>query len=71
MGTLKDSYRALNGQTYRQDALLRALRKIRLDHWLFPDVDVEDMAKEALADGWITANEGGIFTFTVPDEKVA
>ncbi len=70
MGSLKDSYRALNGRTYRQDSLLDALRKIRLDHWLF-HVDVEEMAKEALEDGWITSNGDGTFTFSVAHGQVA
>lgn len=67
MSTIMESYRALNGQSFRQSQLLHALRRIRLNHWLL-DVDVDDMAKEALADGWITASPDGIFTFTVPDE---
>ncbi len=69
MTTLKEDYRELNGRTFRQEQLLNALRPIRLKQWLFPEFDVEDMAKEALADGWITSNRDGTFTFTVPDEQ--
>lgn len=65
MSDIREEYRKLNGQCFRQPQLLRALAEIRVRRWLFPEVDVDDMAKDAIEEGWIKVNGDGTFTVSV------